>query len=93
MDSTLLQDKIVSGKEQPQVPKAGFVPYAGYVNLSDGRIQLPHKTNTHPRLYGKDAHACRVCRNTHGLIRKYGLSLCRRCFRERAEMIGFKQTR
>ncbi|MCQ2821480.1 MAG: 30S ribosomal protein S14 [archaeon] len=56
-------------------------------------MQLPHKTNTHPRTYGKDAHACRVCRNTHGLIRKYGLSLCRRCFRERAQLIGFKQTR
>ena len=69
------------------------IAIAGYTNLEDGRIQLPHKTNTHPRRYGKDAHACRVCKNTHGLIRKYGLSLCRRCFRERAELIGFKQTR
>ena len=31
----------------------------------------------------------RRCKNTHGLIRKYGLNLCRRCFREHAEDIGF----
>lgn len=31
----------------------------------------------------------RRCKNSHGLIRKYGLNLCRRCFREHAEDIGF----
>lgn len=48
---------------------------------------------THPRLYGKDAHFCRVCHNTHGLIRKYKLDICRRCFRERAVLLGFTQIR
>ena len=33
----------------------------------------------------------RVCNNTHGLIRKYGLMICRRCFREYANDIGFKK--
>lgn len=33
----------------------------------------------------------RVCNNTHGLIRKYGLMTCRRCFREYANDIGFKK--
>lgn len=33
----------------------------------------------------------RVCNNTHGLIRKYGLMICRRCFREYAVDIGFKK--
>jgi len=31
----------------------------------------------------------RVCGAHQGLIRKYGLMICRRCFRERAEQIGF----
>ena len=31
----------------------------------------------------------RRCNNHHGLIRKYGLNLCRRCFREHASDIGF----
>ncbi|KAJ0404483.1 hypothetical protein P43SY_008803 [Pythium insidiosum] len=45
--------------------------------------------NTHPRNYGKDSRHCRVCHTTRGLIRKYGLNMCRRCFRERATQIGF----
>ncbi|WAR19475.1 RS29-like protein [Mya arenaria] len=34
----------------------------------------------------------RVCKNTHGLIRKYGLNMCRRCFREYAADIGFRKS-
>lgn len=32
---------------------------------------------------------CRFCGGVRGLIRKYGLMLCRKCFRERALAIGF----
>ncbi|KAI4962664.1 hypothetical protein ZWY2020_028340 [Hordeum vulgare] len=32
---------------------------------------------------------CRVCGNSHGLIRKYGLMCCRQCFRSNAKDIGF----
>jgi len=35
----------------------------------------------------------RVCNNTHGIIRKYGLDICRRCFREYATDIGFQKYR
>ena len=34
---------------------------------------------------------CRFCGNPHGLIRKYALFVCRRCFRERAEKLGFQK--
>jgi len=34
---------------------------------------------------------CRVCGSARALIRKYGLFLCRKCFRERAEQIGFRK--
>ena len=61
---------------------------------------MPNLMYTHPRQYGKDSRHCRVCKTTRGtkiapqhsttgLIRKYGLFMCRRCFRERAEQIGF----
>ena len=33
----------------------------------------------------------RVCANHHGIIRKYGLNMCRRCFRQYAGDIGFKK--
>ncbi|KAI6184410.1 40S ribosomal protein S29 [Aphelenchoides bicaudatus] len=43
------------------------------------------------RKYGAGSRTCRVCNNHHGLIRKYSLNLCRRCFREYANDIGFKK--
>ncbi|KAE9983547.1 40S ribosomal protein S29 [Venturia inaequalis] len=42
-----------------------------------------------PRGYGKGARECRVCTHPAGLIRKYGLNICRQCFRERSTDIGF----
>ncbi len=34
---------------------------------------------------------CLVCGSKRGLIHKYGLNICRRCFREDAISIGFKK--
>jgi len=34
---------------------------------------------------------CSVCGNNRGLIHKYGLNICRRCFREAASQIGFRK--
>ncbi|PGH36585.1 40S ribosomal protein S29 [[Emmonsia] crescens] len=42
-----------------------------------------------PRTYGKGSRQCRVCAHKAGLIRKYGLLVCRQCFREKASDIGF----
>ena len=33
----------------------------------------------------------RHCAHQAGLIRKYGLDLCRQCFREKSDAIGFKK--
>ncbi|CAH3134431.1 unnamed protein product [Pocillopora meandrina] len=46
---------------------------------------------SHPRTYGPGSRSCRVCFNHHGLIRKYGLNICRRCFRQYAKDIGFQK--
>ncbi|HIE34027.1 MAG TPA: 30S ribosomal protein S14 [Candidatus Altiarchaeales archaeon] len=34
---------------------------------------------------------CSVCGTHRGIIHKYGLEICRRCFRENAQSIGFKK--
>ncbi len=34
---------------------------------------------------------CRNCGNNKGLIVKYKLYLCRRCFKDNAEAIGFRK--
>ena len=67
------------------------VQYTEYA--PSNKVQYAHHWRTHPRTYGKDSRYCRVCRNTHGLIRKYGLMICRKCFRERYTLIGFKCTK
>ncbi|OLY81084.1 40S ribosomal protein S29 [Smittium mucronatum] len=46
-----------------------------------------------PRKYGKGSRECRVCTHRMGLIRKYGLNICRQCFRENAADIGFTKVR
>ena len=39
----------------------------------------------HPR----QPRQCRVCGNENAVIANYNLNICRRCFRENAEKIGF----
>lgn len=39
----------------------------------------------------KERPKCRVCGNRAAVIRKYRLNICRRCFKENAERLGFKK--
>ncbi|MEW6295417.1 MAG: 30S ribosomal protein S14 [Candidatus Diapherotrites archaeon] len=34
---------------------------------------------------------CKICGNNPGMIRKYGLNICRRCFKDYAEKLGFRK--
>lgn len=43
------------------------------------------------RSFGAETKRCVRCGNTHAHIGKYGLNLCRKCFREIATKIGFKK--
>ncbi|RLV98260.1 hypothetical protein DV515_00010975 [Chloebia gouldiae] len=51
------------------------------------------RSPSHPPRPALTASLCsphsRVCSNRHGLIRKYGLNMCRQCFRQYAKDIGF----
>ena len=42
-----------------------------------------------PRKYGKAAKKCSRCGDHSAMISRYGLNLCRQCFREIAPKIGF----
>jgi len=39
----------------------------------------------------KKKPTCRMCGAREGVVRKYGLNTCRRCFKENAERLGFKK--
>jgi small subunit ribosomal protein S14 len=45
------------------------------------------------RKYGRGSKHCERCGSMKGVIRKYGLFYCRRCFREVAREIGFEKYR
>lgn len=43
------------------------------------------------RKVGKGVTKCKLCGTTRGVIGKYGLGICRRCFRLNALKLGFKK--
>jgi len=44
-----------------------------------------------PREFGRGANPCRICGKTEGVITKYDIIICRQCFREVANKLGFKK--
>ncbi|MBD3209321.1 30S ribosomal protein S14 [Candidatus Woesearchaeota archaeon] len=63
--------------------------------------QIGHKQAKHERYqkhntpkerkHGAATKRCGRCGRTRAHIGKYGLNLCRQCFRETAERLGFKK--
>jgi small subunit ribosomal protein S14 len=43
------------------------------------------------RKQGESTKKCKLCGRTGGHISKYGLNLCRHCFRDYATELGFKK--
>jgi small subunit ribosomal protein S14 len=41
--------------------------------------------------YGKGIRTCKMCGTNQAIIRRYGINICRRCFRENAKKLGFKK--
>ncbi|MAG21991.1 MAG: 30S ribosomal protein S14 [Candidatus Diapherotrites archaeon] len=39
----------------------------------------------------KKNRRCRICKTRQSIIRKYDLNVCRRCFKDIAEKLGFKK--
>jgi len=51
-----------------------------------GKIKQPRV-----RKYGRGTISCIRCGTREAIIRKYGLMICRRCFREVAPQLGFRK--
>ena len=49
------------------------------------------KISKDERMKGRGKRQCRICKTARGLIRKYDLLVCRRCFREVGEYLGFRK--
>jgi len=44
----------------------------------------------HPRRQSKGGRQCKQCYNRKGLIRKYGIDMCRQCFYDNAHELGWR---
>jgi small subunit ribosomal protein S29e len=53
--------------------------------------KVPRKQNYKWPRKGEKDRFCQFCGRMDGLIRKYGLQVCRECFREKAEDLGFNK--
>ncbi len=54
-------------------------------------IKFKKHNSPKKRSCGKALKSCRRCGSHRGVIRKYGVNMCRRCFRETAKAVGFKK--
>jgi len=63
----------------------------GFVTEKKKRRRLAAEKKLLSKFKGKGNRICRFCGSARGLIRKYRLNTCRRCFREIAEDIGFRK--
>ena len=52
---------------------------------------MERRSGEEKRTYGKGSRPCRRCGSYGPVIRRYGLYLCRQCFREIAPKLGFKK--
>ncbi len=48
------------------------------------------KVKTRQKMYGR-VDGCVRCGRRRGIVRRYGMHLCRQCFREIATDVGFKK--
>ncbi|MDH7517965.1 MAG: 30S ribosomal protein S14 [Candidatus Thermoplasmatota archaeon] len=48
------------------------------------------KIKERKKFYGR-IKGCERCGRKRAIIRRYGLHLCRQCFRDKAEELGFKK--
>jgi len=62
------------------------------LKVKPGKLKKYLKHNSpKERKTGVALRRCRRCERIRGHIRKYGLNLCRQCFREIATKLGFKK--
>jgi ribosomal protein S14 len=62
------------------------------LSVKPGKYQKYLKHNVpKDRAFGESTKKCAICGRTGGHISKYGLNICRQCFRDNALKLGFKK--
>ena len=64
----------------------------GQIQKKPGKLAKYKKNNVpKPRKHGETTKKCQMCGRTGSHISKYGINLCRHCFRDYAIDLGFKK--
>ncbi|MBI4159401.1 30S ribosomal protein S14 [Candidatus Woesearchaeota archaeon] len=62
------------------------------LEVKPAKLQKFIKHNTpKKRDFGRNVKRCGICDRSGAHIQKYGINLCRQCFRENAKKIGFRK--
>ena len=58
----------------------------GFQRMNIDNVKIKEREVYRGRIEG-----CVLCDRKRGLVRRYGLNLCRQCFRDKAPELGFKK--
>ena len=65
---------------------AGEIRIGGVQSMNIEKVKIKQREVYRGRIKG-----CVLCDRKRGLVRRYGLNMCRQCFRDRATELGFKK--
>ena len=54
-------------------------------------MKKPRKPRFKRPRRGEEGRVCRICGRPEGLVRKYGINMCRQCFKRKAKEMGFQK--
>lgn len=60
--------------------------FGGIQGMNIDKVKIKEREVYRGRIEG-----CVLCDRKRGLVRRYGLNMCRQCFRDRAKELGFKK--
>lgn len=60
--------------------------FGGVQGMNIDKVKIKEREVYRGRIEG-----CVLCDRKRGLVRRYGLNMCRQCFRDRAKELGFKK--
>ena len=62
------------------------IRFGGFQSMNIDNVKIKEREVYRGRIKG-----CVLCDRKRGLVRRYGLNLCRQCFRDKAIELGFKK--
>ena len=89
---TQSQQCYISYNQSKYVSRISLVLASSHIRQGQPSMVRDH-SSLPPASFGEAYNHSRTCTHKAGLIRKYGINMCRQCFREKAHDVGFQKVR